>query len=179
MTTNHTPGPWHYGHNKKQAGNRFVDDRGWFFGPVGFGLDIGDIHLTASQSPEEQEANARLIAASPDLLNGVREAWNALRKLWSVQTEGEDLWPLVERLRLLLIQANPSEFARVLTCQGDTDCKDKVTHIDNKGYTYCEKHGVERRGVRPCRKLLKREIATLERGDAIAWKSENRSKATA
>lgn len=59
-----------------------------------------------------------------------------------------------------------------LTCQMTDDCKAPVTHIDNKGYIYCTQHGIDRRDVRPCRKLLKREIAALERGNAINWRPE-------
>lgn len=59
---------------------------------------------------------------------------------------------------------------RELICYGTNwgECSGAVTHIDNKGYTYCAKHGIERRDYRPCRKLLKRELETLLRGEAIA-----------
>lgn len=69
--SNHTPGPWHYGQNKKfgSVGKsaRLVPRQGWFIGPE-TGFDIAEVHLTASQSAEEQEANAKLLAASPELL---------------------------------------------------------------------------------------------------------------
>lgn len=51
---------------------RLVDGRGFFIGPVPEkgrdNLDIAEVHCTASQVMEEQEAWARLFAAAPDLL---------------------------------------------------------------------------------------------------------------
>jgi len=57
--TKHTPGPWR------------VEDVFFIFGP--------DQHQTAdsrtwSRTPEEDEANARLIAAAPELLEALQEA---------------------------------------------------------------------------------------------------------
>jgi hypothetical protein len=51
-------------------------------------------------------------------------------------------------------------------------CTAPVTHIDNKGYIYCERHGIERRDVRPCRKLLARELRLLRADQAIHWDSK-------
>ncbi len=59
-TPKHTPGPWHY----------FPDDHDGFEGPSvqsGFGLVVYTL-----EPGEENEANARLIAAAPDLLAALR-----------------------------------------------------------------------------------------------------------
>jgi hypothetical protein len=56
-----------------------------------------------------------------------------------------------------------------LTCQMRYDCAEPVTMIDRKGYVYCTEHGIDRRFVHPCRKLLKREVKALERDEAIHW----------
>lgn len=47
---------------------RLTNRRGFFVGPVGQGIDVAEIHCTASQKLETQERFARLFAASPDLL---------------------------------------------------------------------------------------------------------------
>ena len=65
----HTPGPWEFGRCKQITGIRTI--AGWFIGRTGGRkplLDIGEVYLFASQNEGEQEANARLIAAAPELL---------------------------------------------------------------------------------------------------------------
>lgn len=54
-----------------------------------------------------------------------------------------------------------------LQCEMVNDCEREVTMIDNKGYIYCEPHGMQRRSWRPCRKLRPYEINRLERGAQI------------
>lgn len=56
----------------------------------------------------------------------------------------------------------------VLRCDGVEGCTEPVTHIDNKGYAYCTKHGIERRDCRPCRKLRPWELKQLLRGETLA-----------
>lgn len=63
-----------------------------------------------------------------------------------------------------------------LKCAGRCECKQPVTHVDNKGYAYCTQHGLERRGWRPCRQLRKWEIAELKAGRQISWISERKPK---
>lgn len=50
-----------------------------------------------------------------------------------------------------------------LECDMTQDCQAPVTHIDNKGYAYCQEHGLMRQS-RPCRKLRGWELRRLERG---------------
>ena len=77
MTTKHTPGPWYVFHSAHRG--RFDDD-----GPGAF--SIGDAQTAYSanilcsrvqwpERAEEMKANARLIAAAPDLLEACRAAW--------------------------------------------------------------------------------------------------------
>jgi hypothetical protein len=49
----------------------------------------------------------------------------------------------------------------------DTECNDKVTHIDAKGFVYCAAHGLRRRASQPCRKLEGWEARKLERGETL------------
>ena len=58
MQTKHTPGPWHIGVRTFHAGRDV-------YGPKGEPVAVADQELTL---PEESAANARLIAAAPDLL---------------------------------------------------------------------------------------------------------------
>jgi hypothetical protein len=55
-----------------------------------------------------------------------------------------------------------------LQCDMDRDCQGEITHLGQKGYVYCEKHGLQRRYYRPCRKLRPGEIKKLQRGEALA-----------
>lgn len=56
----------------------------------------------------------------------------------------------------------------VLLCDMNDACVKPVRMIDNKGFVYCEDHGLQRRSWCPCRKLRPHEIRRLERGEQIA-----------
>lgn len=56
---------------------------------------------------------------------------------------------------------------RVLTCDMVEGCAESVAMIDQKGYAYCEPHGMERRGWMPCRKLRGWELRRLESGKPL------------
>ena len=47
------------------------------------------------------------------------------------------------------------------------DCKNLVTHIDNKGFIYCEHHGKIRKTYRPTRKLKPSELKKISNGKTI------------
>lgn len=55
-----------------------------------------------------------------------------------------------------------------LQCDMDHDCFEAVTHVDQKGYAYCTKHGLDRRYYQPCRKLRDWERRRLQRGEPLA-----------
>jgi hypothetical protein len=57
-----------------------------------------------------------------------------------------------------------------LKCDMSRDCTDTVTHIDNKGWVYCSRHGAQRRGggIR-CRRLTALEAQDLRDGNPIAY----------
>jgi hypothetical protein len=63
--TKHTPGPWSWGRDVDEAINVYFDDDG---------DGIPDAEVFASDAPDDNsEANARLIAAAPDLAEACRE----------------------------------------------------------------------------------------------------------
>ena len=58
----------------------------------------------------------------------------------------------------------------VLHCDMDRACRADVTHVDSEGYTYCAKHGAQRRGggIR-CRHLTALEAQDLRDGNVIRY----------
>lgn len=71
MTNNHTPGPWECFHAKNEHGEETMGIRGGtcFIATMDT-MAIGD---GPYRMPESGEANARLIAAAPELLDALRE----------------------------------------------------------------------------------------------------------
>lgn len=55
-----------------------------------------------------------------------------------------------------------------LKCNYSLDgCTCKVTHIDIKGFIYCESHGKQRKLSIRTRKLTKKELDILEQGQPL------------
>lgn len=48
-------------------------------------------------------------------------------------------------------------------------CQRIVEYIDNKGFIYCEKHGIFRESYCPCRKFTAKELVKLESGKPIRY----------
>ena len=57
---------------------------------------------------------------------------------------------------------------KTLRCDMRKDCGFPVTHLDEKGFVYCAKHGEERKARMRCRKLKPAELAKLNRGETLA-----------
>lgn len=55
-----------------------------------------------------------------------------------------------------------------LRCDMKKDCKEVVTHIDDKGYAYCRPHGIQRQSYRRCRMLTPGELKQLKAGKPLA-----------
>jgi hypothetical protein len=55
-----------------------------------------------------------------------------------------------------------------LQCDMKSDCGEPVSMLDNKGFGYCARHGLQRRehGT-PCRKLRSWEVKKLTRGESL------------
>jgi hypothetical protein len=69
MSAAHTPGPW------RSTGLEYEPEAGWFVREAGDGryLAVASVHSTYREI-EEIEANARLIAAAPELLEALEAA---------------------------------------------------------------------------------------------------------
>ena len=68
----HTPGPWEYFPAKDQDGDETISVRG--DGEFIATLDTVSINFGPFRLPKNGEANARLIAAAPDLLEACKES---------------------------------------------------------------------------------------------------------
>jgi hypothetical protein len=55
-----------------------------------------------------------------------------------------------------------------LACSMTDACAEPVSHIDDKGFTYCARHGAQRRLYRRCRKLRAHELTRLKTVGSIA-----------
>lgn len=89
--TKHTPGPWNHGTFTKHEGTY---DRQWFYvRSLKGGTDVAHLPVQVSKLFAEQEANARLIGAAPELLEVARTALGALqarsetRQKWTVKDQ--------------------------------------------------------------------------------------------
>lgn len=48
-----------------------------------------------------------------------------------------------------------------LKCDMTKECPEEVTHIDEKGFLYCARHGYQRKNVMRCRKLRPAELKRI------------------
>jgi Asp/Glu/hydantoin racemase len=72
-TTQHTPGPWTQGDDNPLS----------IYGKYTNVATVHGTHATGARTEEEARANARLIAAAPDLLAALQEATMVLK--WAAQ----------------------------------------------------------------------------------------------
>lgn len=56
---------------------------------------------------------------------------------------------------------------RALQCDMRRECTEPVTHIGEKGYTYCAEHVADRRGVERCRRMRAWEVDLLRAGKPL------------
>lgn len=74
MKTKHTPGPWYYRPEEPSVEAEHNNDTGFF-------LTVADCGESRTMSVDEQKANARLIAAAPELLEALQVC------LWALTDE--------------------------------------------------------------------------------------------
>ena len=80
MTAKHTPGPW-----QVSGGRSRLETYGHTIGPDGFSIACVFYSDQTNAEHIASLADARLIAAAPDLLEAMKEAKNGLR-YWEPQT---------------------------------------------------------------------------------------------
>ena len=54
-----------------------------------------------------------------------------------------------------------------LKCSMHKTCEHDVSYIDEKGFVYCETHGLRRKTYYRCRKLKPKEKKQLESGEPL------------
>lgn len=54
-----------------------------------------------------------------------------------------------------------------LHCDMTKNCTNPITHIDHKGFIYCETHGIHRQCYTKCRKLKQKELMQLTEGKPL------------
>ena len=105
---------------------------------------------------------ALLSALEKDPMNPKAGAWTQAIGKISLELEKRG----VKTNPLTRDEANTAN--RELKCEMKRDCKQAVTHIDDKGFIYCHAHGVQRKGFRPCRQLTPKELGQLKGGMPLA-----------
>ena len=96
MTTKHTPGPWHIDGGTNSKNDLFIWKVGEYYG----GHAIATVH---GEIQEDEAANARLIAAAPDLLKACKQA---LRETFKPGTD-----PLIKQLKAVITKATENNSA--------------------------------------------------------------------
>lgn len=112
MNTKHTPGPWIY--EPESQDYRNAPYMVWTSKGPGYGT-IAETNPTGllPTSPDEQAANARLIAAAPDLLAACQEALTAIDEAYQATGHVKIAKTSKQRLRIeaAIAKATPSPSA--------------------------------------------------------------------
>ena len=101
MTTQHTPGPWRIVMSAGNFDSR-VNAYQVKYGRAGTPLCIVD---GAGNSSMHNEANARLIAASPDLLAELKDALRVLENVWPPETRSSGIKRQLDAMRAAIAKA--------------------------------------------------------------------------
>ena len=54
-----------------------------------------------------------------------------------------------------------------IACEMENDCENSPTHIDEKGFIYCQRHGDQRKQTMRCRRMTLKEMRTILKGEPI------------
>jgi hypothetical protein len=104
MTAKHTPGPWSY---EEAPPNEYGDVVAYVITGEKY---FADVHvLTSDPDTSRAEADARLIAAAPELLAAVLELREWINN-WEPDFASDDEWPDTEhRVRAVIAKATGDE----------------------------------------------------------------------
>ena len=92
MTTQHTPGPWHW-----------ADDKGYKWGRRG--LEPNVMCGTVEGLIDVDAADALLMAASPDLLAELKDALRVLENVWPPETRSSGIQRQLDAMRAAIAKA--------------------------------------------------------------------------
>lgn len=57
---------------------------------------------------------------------------------------------------------------RPLKCDMTKECGEPITHLDERGFIYCARHGKQRQMSMRCRKLNEKELAFIKEEKPLA-----------
>jgi hypothetical protein len=63
-----------------------------------------------------------------------------------------------------------------IQCEMSDDCKQSATHIEDKGWVYCQEHGEQRRGIHRVRKMRPWELRLIEAGKCLIYEPVSREE---
>ena len=94
METKHTPGPWTYSKGQGLYEQRYVIDS-----------EPGRALAVCAGFEPRNEANARLIAAAPELLALMQDVLPILESMDHQREEGDEPMPLIDQVRATIAKA--------------------------------------------------------------------------
>jgi len=86
VSAGHTPGPWPF--ERTGDGKRYVVGEGLVEGPHGY--EVAEVY-SDDCDPDEALANARLIAAAPDMLAALKSADHALTQFVAFELDAREI----------------------------------------------------------------------------------------
>lgn len=108
MTNKHTPAPWRYKDRTRVYRKKTIDNHFSIYGEQS-GIDSNIVRVFKNAAPEEAEANARLIAAAPELL----EAAKAFAEIAAITKPNCGI-----KLRTLIQQVQEKHLAAIAKAEG-------------------------------------------------------------
>ena len=98
--SNHAPGPW-VKFDCEETDHIYINTSG--------GIPIADLVKPERGGHRTTEANARLIAAAPELLNAAKHAVEDIMAVDDERKAIEEIWGVVHELRAAIRKANGGE----------------------------------------------------------------------
>lgn len=96
--TKHTPGPWRVSQFGRQTGSQITV----------MGADDFAVARCMDRTPEEHEADARLIAAAPEMYDALKRLWLEIQRYEHIGHEGSELLEVMSDAREAIAKAEAS-----------------------------------------------------------------------